>query len=176
MRCFAGSIHFHASLLLLVSMRYVCLWGCEVGCYTLRSIGRCTSGQTAFATQKGAFIYFFLKDSLPRGLNSEAYYVRVLLLLLDQWIFEFVYLVHEVSYSNLALLYPVDGQHCSFQDWRKKGRSLAHFLPGGASHSVPSYWGHSPFSSSFCLVLHSPKLCSLFSPSSMASRGTRSFL
>ena len=130
-----------------------------------------------FCYTEGCFhFFFFFKDSLPRGLNSEAYYVRVLLLLLDQWIFEFVYLVHEVSYSNLALLYPVDGQHCSFQDWRKKGRSLAHFLPGGASHSVPSYWGHSPFSSSFCLVLHSPKLCSLFSPSSLASRGTRSFL
>lgn len=178
LKCFAGSIHFPALLLLLVSMRYVCLWGCEIGCYVVRSIGRCTSGQTALATQKGVFFVFVLRNLafLPRGLNSEAYYLRAPLSLLDKWIFELIYFVHEVSYRTLALLYPGDGHHCTHLDWREQGRALASLLPVGASHSVPSNWGHSPFSRSFYLVLHSPKLCRLFSPSSLAPRGTRSFV
>ena len=176
MRCFAGSIHFRALLLLLVIMRYVCLWGCEVGCYIVRSIGRCTSDQTALATQKGVFLFFLSNLAfLPRGLSSEAYYVRVLLSLLDKWIFEFIYFVHKVSHRTLALLYPVDGHHCSHLDWRAQGRSLASFLPVGTSRSVLSNWDHSPFSRSFCLVLHSLKLYGLFSPS-LAPRGTRSFM
>lgn len=81
-----------------------------------------------FCYIEGCFCFFFKGIFLPRGLSSEAYYVRSLLLLLDQWIFEFAYLVHEVSYRNLALLYPADGQHCSLLAWRERaGPSLLSF-------------------------------------------------